>query len=212
MVERERRTLASGIAAFCTLAVTVLPLAAAARDYDIVYVRQPRYGDTTNTTWPEVAHPASLEPGADLMLLHPDGSEELLVAGGNGAVTDPFVSFDGRFVYYSQFPDVRPQAYNYQRGLPYDGADIYPAADRGAERAFARRDRRSPGQRDARRSPLLDRRRARADAHLRLSAADRDGRPGKRPRLERSRSTPAEARPLARRRGREDAAVPHQSA
>jgi len=67
--------------------------------YDIVYVRQPRYGDTTETTWPEVFHPARIEPGADLMLLHPDGSEEVLVAGGNGAVTDPFVSFDARCVY-----------------------------------------------------------------------------------------------------------------
>jgi len=113
------------VAAICTLAVTVLPLAAAARTYDIVYVRQPRFGDQTNTTWPEVAHPASLEPGADLMLLHTDGSEELLVAGGNGAVTDPFLSFDARSVYYSLFPDVRPQGYNSQRGLPYGGADIY---------------------------------------------------------------------------------------
>ena len=116
------------VAAFCTLAVTAVPHAvlAAPRDYDIVYVRQPRYGDTTNTTWPEVAHPASIDPGADLMLLHPDGSEELLVAGGNGAVTDPFVSYDARFVYYAYFPDVRPQAgYNYQRGLPWEGADVY---------------------------------------------------------------------------------------
>lgn len=128
MNHRDRRRLPARVAAICTLAVTMLPLVAsiaAARTYDIVYVRQPRYGDTTNTTWPEVAHPASLDPGADLMLLHPDGSEELLVAGGNGAVTDPFVSFDGRFVYYVLFPDVRPSAYNYQRGLPYGGADIY---------------------------------------------------------------------------------------
>ena len=93
--------------------------------YDIVYVRQPRYGDNTNTTWPEVAHPAQLEPGADLMLLHPDGSEEVLVPGGVGAVTDPFVSFDAQWVYYSLFYDVRPQAYNSQRGLPYLGADIF---------------------------------------------------------------------------------------
>ena len=41
------------------------------------------------------------------MLLHPDGSEEVLVAGGDGAVTDPFVSFDAQWVYYSYFPDVR---------------------------------------------------------------------------------------------------------
>lgn len=104
---------------------TFAPSVAFAVDYDIVYVRQPRFGDDTNTTWPEVFHPAEIDPGADLMLLHPDGSEDLLVAGGNGAVTDPFVSFDGQWVYYSLFPDMRPEAINYQRDLPYQGADIY---------------------------------------------------------------------------------------
>ena len=98
---------------------------AGAVPYNIVYVRQPRFGDNSNTTWPEVAHPASIDPGADLMLLHPDGSEELLVDGGVGAVTDPFVSFDAQWVYYAYFYDVRPQGYNSQRGLPYDGADIF---------------------------------------------------------------------------------------
>jgi len=102
------------------------PPPAAFGSYDIVYVRQPRYGDTTETVWPEVFHPARLEPGADLMLLHPDGSEEVLVTGGPGAVTDPFVSFDARWVYYAYFPDVCPQALNGQRGgLPYAGSDIY---------------------------------------------------------------------------------------
>ncbi|MCK7593530.1 hypothetical protein [Pseudomarimonas salicorniae] len=93
--------------------------------YDIVYVRQPRFGDGTNTTWPEVFHPARIDPGADLMLLHPDGSEEVLVAGGNGSVTDPVLSFDAQWVYYAYFPDMRPQAINSQRNLPYAGADIY---------------------------------------------------------------------------------------
>ena len=65
--------------------ILLLPLSsgiaaqAQAVDYDIVYVRQPRFGDNTNTLWPEVFHPARLDPGADLMLLHPDGSEEVLV-------------------------------------------------------------------------------------------------------------------------------------
>src|SRR5678816_3926605 len=78
----------------------VLPaLAAPSVPYDIVYVRQPRFGDNTNTIWPEVFHPARLDPGADLMLLHPDGSEEVLVAGGNGGVTDPLISFDGKWCY-----------------------------------------------------------------------------------------------------------------
>ncbi|MEZ4682428.1 MAG: hypothetical protein R2932_50305 [Caldilineaceae bacterium] len=51
------------------------------RSYDIVYVRQPRKGDDEHMIWPEVFHPARVEPGSDLLLLHPDGSEEVLVAG-----------------------------------------------------------------------------------------------------------------------------------
>jgi hypothetical protein len=114
------------ISAVLLTAVLALAPAAGAVSYDIVYVRQPRFGDRTNTTWPKVAHPAKIDPGADLMLLHPDGSEELLVAGGIGAVTDPFVSLDGQWVYYSLFYDVRPQqGYNTQRDLPWAGADIF---------------------------------------------------------------------------------------
>lgn len=60
------------------------------------------------------------------MLLHPDGHEEVLVGGGNGSVTDPFISFDGQWCYYSFFPDLRKSALNYQRAdLPYAGCDIY---------------------------------------------------------------------------------------
>lgn len=95
-------------------------------DYDIVYVRQPRKGDNEQITWPEVFHPGTFEAGSDLLLLHPDGSEEVLVAAGNGAVTDPFVAFDGEWVYYSLIADARPTKGNYQRGyLPYSGADIF---------------------------------------------------------------------------------------
>jgi len=118
-------------AAIFTTTVALLTLqlspgmATAAVDYDIVYVRQPRFGDNTNTTWAEVAHPASLDPGADLILLHPDGTEEVLVTGGNGSVADPFVSFDAQWIYYAYFYDLRPQAINNQRGLPYLGSDIF---------------------------------------------------------------------------------------
>src|SRR5688572_25952535 len=83
--------------------------------YDVVYVRQARVGDNTNTIWPEVFHPARLEAGADLELLQPDGTEEVLVAGGNGGVTDPFISFDGRSCYYVLFPDLRAGQLNSQR-------------------------------------------------------------------------------------------------
>jgi hypothetical protein len=99
---------------------------AAVVDYDIVYVRAPRFGDNENSLWPEVFHPGRLDPGADLMLLHPDGSEEVLVTGGKGSVTDPFISFDGLWCYYVLFPNLEREALNYQRAdLPYEGADIY---------------------------------------------------------------------------------------
>jgi len=93
-------------------------------DYDIVYVRQVRFGDDINTTWPEVFHPAKLDAGADLVLLHPDGSEEVLVDCMICGVTDPFVSFDAQWVYYSLFHDLTEL--NTQRGnLPLAGADIF---------------------------------------------------------------------------------------
>ena len=96
-------------------------------DYDIVYVRTPRKGDKASSTWTEIAHPAIMDASGDLMLLHPDGTEEVLVKGGdNGSVTDPAVSFDAQWVYFSRFYDVRVSQLNSQRGdLPYSGADIF---------------------------------------------------------------------------------------
>ncbi|MBY0456899.1 MAG: hypothetical protein K2V38_06150 [Gemmataceae bacterium] len=91
-------------------------------DYDIVYVRAPRNGDKVGTNWPEISNPVFMDPGADLMLLHPDGTEEVLVKGGPGAVTDPVVSFDGEWVYYSLFHDMKGASVS--QG-PSGGADIY---------------------------------------------------------------------------------------
>src|SRR5258708_7255725 len=67
-------------------------------DYDIVYVRAPRFvpgrdGKLRPSAWPEIGHPTNINAGYDLMLLHPDGKEEILVEGGEGSVADPFVSF-----------------------------------------------------------------------------------------------------------------------
>jgi hypothetical protein len=91
-------------------------------DYDIVYVRAPRHGNDAKTLWAEIAHPWLLDPGADLMLLHPDGSEELLVRGGDGSIVDPVVSFDGQSVYYSHIHDLSKAG---QADLCKAGADIY---------------------------------------------------------------------------------------
>jgi hypothetical protein len=91
-------------------------------DYDIVYVRAPRKGDAVGTNWPEIANPVFMDAGSDLMLLHPDGSEEVLMEGGKGSVTDPMVSYDGEWVYYSKFHDM--QGASTAQG-PTGGADIY---------------------------------------------------------------------------------------
>ncbi|HEX4610030.1 MAG TPA: hypothetical protein VH092_17690, partial [Urbifossiella sp.] len=107
------------------LDVTPKPVAsdpAVVIDYDIVYVRMPRKGDAVGTSWAEIANPTYSDPGADLMLLHPDGTEEVLVAGGKGAVTDPVISFDGAWVYYALFHDLTGGTAT--QGPPA-GADIY---------------------------------------------------------------------------------------
>ena len=76
---------------FAALLSPLFDAMAAPVNYDIVYVRAPRYGDTTIADWPEVINPTKMEPGADLMLLKPDGNEQVLFAAGNGAVIDPVV-------------------------------------------------------------------------------------------------------------------------
>src|SRR5260370_277607 len=97
--KRGLRTLAAVLAVF----LLTLSSGASVVDYDIVYVRAPRFGDDHPSRWPEVFAPGRLDPGADLMLLHPDGTEEVLVAGGRGSVTDPFISFDAQWCYYVYF-------------------------------------------------------------------------------------------------------------
>ena len=90
-------------------------------DYDIVYVRAPRTvkdkdgKDRLAMVWPDASQPFNMRASTDLMLLHPDGSTEELVAGAPGAIADPYVSFDAQWVYYTHFHDVA------ERG----GADVY---------------------------------------------------------------------------------------
>jgi len=91
-------------------------------DYPIAYVRSPRWieeGERKRPArWAEFGHPFAVTPNSDLMLLHPDGTEELLVAGGEGAIQDPYVSFDGQWIYYTHFHQA-------DRGRNAAGADIY---------------------------------------------------------------------------------------
>jgi len=94
-------------------------------DYDIVYVRAPRYGDDTITRMPEIKDPINVEPGTDLMLLHPDGTEEILVSGSKGAVMDPAVSFDGKWVFFAKIHDATQVNTQRRANAARSGADIF---------------------------------------------------------------------------------------
>ncbi len=92
-------------------------------DYDIVYVRARRAGDKVHKRfYTDFSQPVTMEPGADLMLLAPDGREELLVEGGAGSITDPVVSFDGEWVYYVHLYNLVKHS---QWSPPKEGADIF---------------------------------------------------------------------------------------
>lgn len=92
-------------------------------DYDIVYVRAGRAGDEKHKRfYTDFSQPVTMEGGADLMLLHPDGKEQLLVEGGDGAITDPIISFDGQWCYYVKIHNLKNRN---QWTPPAEGADIY---------------------------------------------------------------------------------------
>src|SRR5204863_5559182 len=90
-------------------------------DYDLVYVRAPRVvkgpggKERLAMVWPDASAPFNMRASTDLMLLHPDGSEKMLVAGAPGAIADPYVSFDAQWVFYTYYHDVSGRG----------GADVY---------------------------------------------------------------------------------------
>jgi hypothetical protein len=92
-------------------------------DYEIVYVRARRAGDKIHKRfYTDFSQPVTMEPGADLMLLHPDGREELLAEGSAGSITDPVVSFDGQWVYFVHIYNLQNHD---QWSPPREGADIF---------------------------------------------------------------------------------------
>lgn len=121
------------VAIVAMVAGLIEPLLAAAIDYDIVYVRAPRNGNAERMAIPEVFDPIKLEAGTDLVLLHPNGLEEILVDcdtanEDNGhekcAVLDPSVSFDGQTIYFSKVAD-QARINTQRRDAAYSGADIF---------------------------------------------------------------------------------------
>lgn len=93
---------------------------AIAADYPIVYVRQPITGKHPRIN--DIEKQAWTEPGSDLMLLHPDGTEEVLFdAGEQGGVLDPAPSLDAKWVFFCYTSD----AHDLPSSTPAAPTDIY---------------------------------------------------------------------------------------
>ena len=73
---------ADGLGSAVSAPITVSPGTNGTIDYDIIYIRYPRDGDINSVYMPDGEHPYSIELGADLALLHPDGSEDILIDCG----------------------------------------------------------------------------------------------------------------------------------
>src|SRR5262249_6589564 len=82
----------------------------------VVYVRAPRRRADGGSKWAEVGDPRTMEPGAELVRLRSDGSEEVLVpVAPKESVADPYVSFDGQWVFFAKLHDA----------LNHQGSDLY---------------------------------------------------------------------------------------
>jgi hypothetical protein len=110
--------------------------------YDLLYVRAPYFGAgpaNANSVWPDTVRPLVPDPGAQLVVLRSNGQREVLFpleryrslldtpvprALAVGSVSDPNVSFDGRWVLFAWYHDLTER--NVQRdGLSLRGADLY---------------------------------------------------------------------------------------
>lgn len=124
-------------ASISTYADTIHPL-----PYDLIYVRaayKGATGSTNNTVWPDTVRPLIPEAGAQLMVLHADGTREVLFPLAQyrsqidtpsatplsaGSVADPNISFDAKWVVFAWYHDL--SNLNDQRdNLSYRGADLY---------------------------------------------------------------------------------------
>ena len=94
----------------------------------IVYVRYPNVDtrfpvdsrEYKFVTIPQGEVPYKIAPGADLVLLNPDGKEEIIVDCTTCSVMDPYISYDGSTVYYSLIENAhssRPASWIYKVNL-----------------------------------------------------------------------------------------------
>ncbi len=105
-------------------------------DYDIVYVRQPRYGETDGHAGPRSStRPPSIRAPISCCCIRTAARK--CWSPADGAVTDPFVSFDAQWCYYAYFPDLQPDRLNDQRELPLGRRGHLPHPSRDARASAA---------------------------------------------------------------------------
>jgi hypothetical protein len=107
--------------------------------YAVVYVRCPRGQEPVNwmgaksllnwngvnDMWLSASNNIYQQPGCDLVLHHPDQTEEILVGCANSCtVADPAVSLDGSKIAFTYFPDTSSFVSNY--GIQMTNAGPYP--------------------------------------------------------------------------------------
>ncbi|MDP6929904.1 MAG: hypothetical protein QF412_09415, partial [Planctomycetota bacterium] len=94
-------------------------------DYPIVACRMPVPQHPTQEEFPDAFRMSlKIGPYSALVLIHPSGKEEILFQPkGKGSCVDPFVSYDGRTIYFAVFED--PTSINVQRYLTRSPAHIW---------------------------------------------------------------------------------------
>ena len=150
-------------------------------DYDIVYVRAPRKGDDGRHQLDRDLQPGLHGPGR-----RPDAAAPRRQRGSarrraaRGSVTDPMVSFDGEWVYYSLFHDLKgaSSAHGRRRGRrhlqdPREDAEDRPADAAGVHAEHRRRRlvERLPQARAGQELPRLRRLQHRARARCRAASS-----------------------------------------
>jgi hypothetical protein len=93
--------------------------------HDLIACRMPAIANETRKRFPDaVNHSLYVGRGTDLVLIHPDGSEEVVFAAGPlRACVDPCVTYDGRAVLFALFVD--PEDHNYQRDVSRQPSHIW---------------------------------------------------------------------------------------
>ncbi len=110
---------------------SAMPAVSTTLNYDLVYVRYPIVDTAKRNHQKYVSIPQGeraypIAPGADLMLLHADGSERILVDCDKCSVMDPFISYDGKTVYYSLIEEPKKSSASWIFKIKLDDPDYLP--------------------------------------------------------------------------------------